>query len=175
MRKLAGLAVSIMVLGLSLGVIAAPAGAQQYPPGGTTCPISDTSLAPGDQVTVSGTGFQAGSTVTFTLQPGDIELGSTTVDADGTFGPIVLTIPADLAPGTYTLVCAGVDVEGNPITRANPIEVLGVVAGGPGGPAFTGNTLNIPLWMALIAALLASGVLLVVLGGRRRRSIRAGP
>jgi hypothetical protein len=172
MRKIAGLAVSMTVLGLLLGPLAAPASAQQYPPEDTVCGVSDTSLGPGDQVTVSGSGFLAGSTVTFTLQPGDIALGSTTVGADGTFGPIVLTVPADLAPGTYTLVCSGLDVEGNPITRSNPIQVVGVVAG---GPAFTGNTLNVPLWMALIAALLVSGVLLVVLGGRRRRSVRAGP
>jgi hexosaminidase len=174
MRKLAGLAVSIMVLGLFVGLLATPASAQQYPPGGTVCGVSATSLGPGDQVTVSGSGFQAGSTVTFTLQPGNVALGSTTVGADGTFGPVVLTVPASLEPGSYTLVCSGLDVEGNPITRGNPIQVVGVVAGG-GGPAFTGNTLNIPLWMALIAALLASGVLLVVLGGRRRRSVRAGP
>lgn len=172
MRKLAGLAVSIMVLGLYVGLLAAPASAQQYPPGDTVCGVSDTSIAPGDQITVSGSGFQAGSTVTFTLQPGGIVLGSTTADANGEFGPIVLTVPASLDAGSYTLVCSGLDVEGNPVTRNNPIQVVGVVAG---GPAFTGTSLNVPLWMALVAALLASGVLLVVLGGRRRRSVRAGP
>jgi hypothetical protein len=172
MRKLAGLAVSVMVLGLYVGVLAAPASAQ-YPPGGTTCGVSDTSIGPGDQITVSGSGFQAGSTVTFTLQPGDIELGSTTVGADGTFGPIVLTVPDSIAPGSYSLVCSGIDVEGNPITRTSPISILGAGAGG--GAAFTGTTLNVPLWMALIAGLLAAGVLLVVVGGRRRRSVRAGP
>jgi hexosaminidase len=171
MRKVAGLAVSVLVLGLYVGVLAAPASAQ-YPPGGTTCGVSDTSLGPGDQITVSGSGWQPGSTVTFTLQPGGIELGSTTVGADGSFGPIVLTIPNSVAPGSYSLSCSGIDVEGNPITRVSPIQVVGVVAG---GPAFTGTTLNVPLWLALIAGLLATGVLLVVLGGRRRRSVRAGP
>jgi hypothetical protein len=172
MRKVAGLAVSTMVVGLFLGLLAAPASAQQYPPTDTVCGVSDASLGPGDQVTVSGSGWQAGSTVTFTLQPGNIALGSTTVGADGTFGPIVLTIPDSVAPGSYSLACSGIDVEGRPITRVNPIRVLGVVAG---GPAFTGTTLNVPLWLALIAGLLATGVLLVVLGGRRRRSVRAGP
>ena len=169
MRKLAGLAVSVMVLGLTLGVLATPASAQ-YPPGDTTCGVGDTSIGPGDQITVSGIGWQPGSTVTFTLQPGDIELGSTTVGDDGSFGPIVLTIPNSVAPGSYSLSCSGIDVEGRPITRNNPIQV--VVAG---GAAFTGTTLNVPLWLALIAGLLATGVFLVVLGGRRRRSVRAGP
>jgi hypothetical protein len=86
----------------------------------------------------------------------------------------VLTIPDSVAPGSYSLSCSGIDVEGNPITRVSPITVLGGAAGG-GGAAFTGTTLNVPLWMALIAGLLATGVLLVVLGGRRRRSVRAGP
>ncbi len=169
MKKLAGVALSVLTLGMFLGLLAVPASAQ-YPPAQTECGVSDTSLGPGDQVTVSGSGWQPGSTVNFTLQPGNIDLGSTTVGADGSFGPIVLTVPSDVAPGSYTLACSGLNVAGQPVTRNNPIQV--VVAG---APAFTGTTLNVPLWMALAAALLASGVLLVVLGGRRRRGARAAP
>jgi hexosaminidase len=172
MKKLAAAVFSVLSLSLLLALLAVPASAQQYPPGGTTCGVGATSLGPGDQITVSGSGWQPGSTVTFTLQPGSIPLGSTTVGDDGSFST-VLTVPASVAPGSYSLSCSGIDVEGNPISRNNPIQVL--AAGGGGGAAFTGNTLNVPLWMALVAGLLASGVLLVVLGGRRRRSVRAGP
>jgi hypothetical protein len=39
--------------------------------------VSDTTISPGDQVTVSGRKhWQPGSTVTFTLRPEDINLGS---------------------------------------------------------------------------------------------------
>ena len=44
-----------------------------------TCQVSDTSISPGDQVTVSGKHWKPGSTVTFTLQPEGINLGSATV------------------------------------------------------------------------------------------------
>jgi len=166
MKKLAGVLVMTLTIGLFVGLVAAPASAQ-YPPGNATCGVSDTTLGPGDTVTVSGDNWKAGSTVTFTLNPEGINLGSVTVGANGSFSTTV-TIPASVQAGSHSIVCSGIDVEGNDVSRGNPIQVLGGAVGG-GGTAFTGSTLNVPLWVALIAALMASGLLLVGLGRRRRR------
>jgi LPXTG-motif cell wall-anchored protein len=40
--------------------------------------------------------------------------------------------------------------------------------------AFTGTTLNVPLWMALVLVLLFAGVALLVIGRRRRHEVRPG-
>ena len=45
---------------------------------------------------------------------------------------------------------------------------------GGGGAAFTGTVLNVPLWIVLIAALFAAGVVAVAIGRRRRRSVGTG-
>jgi hypothetical protein len=166
MKKLAAVSMSALMFAFLAAVVAVPASAQQYPPSNATCGVSDTSLGPGDQVTVTGDNWQAGSTVTFTLQPEGINLGSTTVDANGSFS-VVLTIPANVQAGAHSIVCSGIDVEGNNVSRGTTVQILGGAVGG--GAAFTGTTLNVPLWMVLIAGLFAVGVVLVILGRRRRR------
>ena len=138
------------------------------PPKKPTCGVSDTTIGAGDQITVSGKRWQRGSTVTFTLQPEDINLGSTTVGKNGKFSAVV-TIPDSIQPGAHTIVCSGIDRKGDPFVLAIAVTILGVVGGG--GAAFTGTVLNVPLWIVLIAALLAAGVVAVAIGRRRRRSV----
>jgi hypothetical protein len=197
MKKLGTVSMSALMIALLVGLVVAPASAQNYPPTPTTppptpttppptttptppptppgqrptCGVSDTTISPGDQVTVSGKRWQRGSTVTFTLQPEDINLGSTTVGQNGKFSAVV-TIPEGIQPGPHTIVCSGFDRKGDPFVLAIAITILGVVGGG--GAAFTGTILNVPLWMVLIAALFAAGVVAVAIGRRRRRSVGAG-
>jgi hypothetical protein len=194
MKKLATVSMSALMIALLVGLVATPASAQNYPPTPTTppptpttppptttptppptppgqrptCGVSDTTISPGDQVTVSGKRWQRGSTVTFTLQPEEINLGSTTVGQNGKFSAVV-TIPDNIEPGAHTIVCSGFDRRGDPFVLAIAVTVLGVVGGG--GAAFTGTILNVPLWMVLIAALFAAGVVAVAIGRRRRRSV----
>jgi hypothetical protein len=194
MKKLATVSMSALMIALLVGLVVAPASAQNYPPTPTTppptpttppptttptppptppgqrptCGVSDTTISPGDQVTVSGKRWQRGSTVTFTLQPEDINLGSTTVGQNGKFSAVV-TIPDSIQPGPHTIVCSGFDRKGDPFVLAIAVTILGVVGGG--GAAFTGTILNVPLWMVLIAALFAAGVVAVAIGRRRRRSV----
>jgi hypothetical protein len=172
MKKLAAVAMSTLMIALLVGLVATPASAQQYPPKKPTCKVSDSSISPGDQVTVSGKHWQPGSTVTFTLQPEGIDLGSATVGQNGKFSAVV-TIPDNVDPGAHTIVCSGIDRKGDPFVLAITVQILGVVGGG--GAAFTGTVLNVPLWMVLIAALFAAGVVAVAIGRRRRRSVGAGP
>ncbi len=172
MKKLASVSMSALMIALLVGLVAAPASAQQYPPTRPTCGVSDTTISPGDQVTVSGKHWQPGSTVTFTLRPEGINLGSTTVGQNGKFSAVV-TIPSSVEPGPHTIVCSGIDRRGDPVIRATTIQILAGVVGG-GGAAFTGTVLNVPLWMVLIAALFAAGVVMVAIGRRRRRSVGTG-
>ena len=113
MKKLATVSMSALMIALLVGLVATPASAQQYPPKKPTCRVSDTTISPGDQVTVSGKRWQRGSTVTFTLQPEDINLGSTTVGQNGKFSAVV-TIPDNIEPGAHTIVCSGIDRRGDP-------------------------------------------------------------
>ena len=195
MKKLAAVSMSTLMVALLVGLVAAPASAQKYPPTPSTtppttttppptttpprplrakkptCRVSDTSIDPGDQVTVSGKHWKPGSTVTFTLQPEGINLGSATVGQNGKFSAVV-TIPDSVEPGAHTIVCSGIDRKGDPFVLASLSQILGVVGGG--GAAFTGTILNVPLWMLLIAALFAAGVVAVAIGRRRRRSVGTG-
>ena len=173
MKKLASVSISALMIALLVGLVAAPASAQQYPPNRPTCGVSDTTISPGDQVTVSGNDWQPGSTVTLTLQPEGISLGSASVGQNGTFSAVV-TIPDSVQPGTHRIVCSGIDRRGDPVILATTVQILGGVVGGGGGAAFTGTVLNVPLWMVLIAALFAAGVVMVAIGRRRRRSVGTG-
>jgi len=171
MKKLATVSMSALMIALLVGLVATPASAQQYPPKKPTCQVSDTSISPGDQVTVSGKHWQPGSTVTFTLQPEGINLGSATVGQNGKFSAVV-TIPDSIQPGAHTIVCSGIDRKGDPVVVGIDVQILGVVGGG--GAAFTGTVLNVPLWMVLISALFAAGVVVLAIGRRHRRSVGTG-
>jgi hypothetical protein len=171
MKKLATVSMSALMIGLLVGLVAAPASAQQYPPKKPTCQVSDTTIIPGDQVTVSGKHWKPGSTVNFTLQPEGISLGSATVGQNGKFSAVV-TIPESIQPGAHRIVCSGIDRKGDPVVLGIDVQILGVVGGG--GAAFTGSVLNVPLWIVLIAALFAAGVVAVAIGRRRRRSVGTG-
>ena len=170
MRKLAAVSVWALTTSLLVSLVVTPASAQQYPPRNPTCGVSDTTISPGDQVTVSGRHWMPGSTVTFTLRPEGIALGSTTVGQSGSFSAVV-TIPASVEPGPHTIVCRGTDPGGDPFIGAIAIQILQVVGGG--GAAFTGSTLNVPLWAVIVAALVVLGVALFALGRRRRRGVGA--
>lgn len=174
MKKLAGVAMSALMIVLLISLVPTLASAQPYPPPrNPTCNVSDTTLSPGEQVTVTGKHWRPGSTVTFTLQPEGINLGSTTVGQNGKFSA-VLTIPTNIEPGPHTIECSGISRRGNTVVRAIAIQILGGVVSGGGGTAFTSTVLNVPLWIVLIAALFAAGVVVFALGRRRRRSVGTG-
>jgi hypothetical protein len=134
--------------------------AQTYPPGETTCGVDDTAVVPGQTVTVTGSGYPPNSEVTITLT-GGIVLGTVTTDDTGSFS-VDVVIPADLEPGEYSIGCTGVSGE----TIGTDVTVVGAAVV---GTAFTGSSVNVPLWTVLIAILLGTGLVLLVAGRRRRR------
>lgn len=119
-------------VGISLAFFAAaPASAQYEPAVVFSAAISNTSVTPGETVTISGDCESADTGSVFISIDGD-SIGSIDIEDDFTFsGPV--TIP-DLAPGDYTVTatCGG-QVLGVEIT------VLGSGASNPGGTPTGGS------------------------------------
>ncbi|MDE0573563.1 InlB B-repeat-containing protein [Demequina sp. B12] len=61
------------------------------------------SATQGEQITLTGNGFDPYETIAAELHSTPVSLGRTTADASGTF-TLAVTIPADTAPGDHTLV-----------------------------------------------------------------------
>lgn len=110
----------------------------QYPPpagGGTT--VSDATVAPGESLTVSGSGWQSGSTVTMTLFSDPVGLGTAAVSGDGTFSAQV-EIPSSVSPGTHELQVSGTGADGQPRTTSTRLVVLGAQGGASGSASGSG-------------------------------------
>jgi hypothetical protein len=118
---------------------------------------------PGQRIVFVGSGFAPFSTVTITIYSAPTVLGTAITSATGAFSQAI-TVPANLAAGTHTIVAQGVSPDGDPRAMALTITV----------PA-TGGTLPLtgpnPLTLLLagMAALLAGGALLLATPGRKVR------
>lgn len=170
MKKLAATTVASLFL---LGALATPAFAKKNYFDKPTCVVSDSTLAPGDQVTVSGEFWKEGSTVDIILRPEQIVLGTATVGANETFS-ITVTIPEDIRPGPHKIVCKGRNLKGVVKVKNTQITILGATVTPPAGAAFTGATTNVPLW-AGIATILALAGMMALYFARRLQRRRAGP
>jgi len=149
------LLITAMVLAAGGVALASPAAAQNY--GGCTATVSDTTPAPGQVVTVSGTGAAMSGDVTASI--GSTEVGSGTADTAGEFS-FSATIPAS-ASGTQTL---SVDCGGGSVDSVT-LTVAAATTGSGNLPATGSNSL--PLATVGLAALAIGGVVLV---GARMRS-----
>lgn len=172
MKAVAGVGVALLVL---VGFSGA-AGAQYDPTEDELEFDFPSQVQAGGELNVSGFCTIAGEDVTFTL--GDITLGTVTPDENGDFSA-TFTVPADLAPGTYTLT----GTCGDQLVAEGTVEVLGAgtgVGGGDdgsvGGSTNTGSTPLArtgfdarPVVTLGAAALVLGGA--AVYGSRRRRSI----
>jgi LPXTG-motif cell wall-anchored protein len=149
---------------VALATLVAPgvtnANAQNY--AGCQAVLSDTTPSPGQTITFSGTGAGPFESVTAKLL-GSV-IGSGQADANGAF-EFSATIPADLAPGTYT-----VSVSCGPTGGVIGVTiVVGAVAPAPPLPT-TGSDDTLPL-LRLGIALIAGGA--IILAAVRRRTSRA--
>ena len=186
MRKL----VSALAIATGLTLLGAPAYAQEdYPPAtdeGLT--VSESTVGPGESITISGDGADPGATVTFKLvrsssalgasrvllagprlaalvrpqAQSSVSLGSTTADGDGSFSA-TLTIPSGLDDGVYTLIASS----GGEVLATVTVRVL--AAAGTGALPFTGS--NVAPGLAIGATLIVAGGLLLLAVRRRRSSI----
>ncbi len=71
-----------------------------YPPAQCAGTVSATSVGAGGSLTVGGSGFTPGHTVTLTLFPGGVSLGTAVVDSDGNVSAAV-TIPSGAEAGVH--------------------------------------------------------------------------
>ncbi|WP_051389449.1 LamG-like jellyroll fold domain-containing protein [Arthrobacter sp. 35W] len=145
--------------------------------GSTTGSVDTGTAAPGQTITVSGSGFGPGSTVVFTLHSTPVELGTAVADAQGNV-TLTVALPADVAAGEHLIVLTGVDASGAPVEVSIPLTVSASGAVDPAGtqaPAdseslsstgFNGSLLAGALIMMLAGAL-AVGV------NARKRSRRS--
>ena len=84
---------------------------------------------PGEDVTVSGSGYQPGTEYTITFHSTPQVLATGTVPADGSVTDTV-TIPENAHYGRHTLSLIGLDADGGPRDLSSKIVVVPAQAGG---------------------------------------------
>lgn len=139
--------------------------------------VSDTTVNPGQAVTVRGSGYADRAQVTLIFESTPVELGRAIADDSGSFTRDV-TIPANATAGNHTIRARGLGANGSSLEQSVRVAVLGASAGGgPGanraanssGLARTGSDGAISLTqLGAVLILLGAGVVAVV---RRRRVI----
>jgi hypothetical protein len=140
--------------------LATPVLAQTYPPDEPTAEVSDSTVRPCSTITVTGSNWEAGSSVRITLDAD--QLATDTADAGGNVSTPV-RIPCALAPGTYVLGISGTAADGTAATATTIITVLGAV-GGAGAP---GTGANLGAGILILGALLVLGVTSLVATRKR--------
>jgi hypothetical protein len=128
--------------------------------------VSTTTPFPGQQITVSGSAFEASQNITLVMHSDAVALAHVTADSAGSFS-VKVTIPTGTS-GSHTIAVQG-DMSGCPV---EPIQIRvqghGVdAANSGGGLAFTG--VDILAAVAIALALITAGVILAR-SGRHRRS-----
>jgi hypothetical protein len=97
-----------------------PSGTTTVPLPQPTVGVTPSSVAPGQNVTVFGSGFPANSPLDILLFSTPVLLGTTTADASGSFRTVV-TIPPGTAPGVHRLV---VVVRGGTVQAETTLTVI---------------------------------------------------
>jgi hypothetical protein len=165
----------VAMVAISIGGVLWASPALAYGPTAATLTSSTTTVCAGCSITLSGTGFQPGETITIQLFSTPVTLGSTTADPQGAFTTTV-TIPADTTPGNHTIVATGLT---SGITASFAIVVTGASTTGAVTPsAGTPSSGSLAFTGADIAAMAGVGAIALALGGmlvfagRRRRVAR---
>jgi LPXTG-motif cell wall-anchored protein len=149
----------------------APATSPTTPGGGgpsssSSASISDGVVAPGQSVTISGSGFADGKELAMTFFSTPVKLGTTTSNGNGAFRASV-SIPRNAAPGQHQLVVTGPGARGGTHRAIARVRVVGAGAASatPGELPRTGGSTG-PLTVA--------GGLLLMLGWMLVRLSRVG-
>lgn len=174
------LVLAFVALAAALGVASSPASAQtttctgvagtQYPPTAPSLSVSQTQVAPGGVVQVTGRCCPPNSIVTLTYSPGNVPLGTAQAGADGSFSANV-AVPPTAAPGTGTITATSPGCSAS----VNVAVVLGETlnrggTGGTGGGPLprTGGASTIPSGIAGVMLILVG--LMTVAATRRKRA-----
>ena len=133
---------------------------------------SSDKVVAGKTMTVTGSGYMPGSTVTVLIYSAPQILTTTVADSAGNFS-VTVTVPAGLAPGAHTLVASGYDNNGDQrfttlavtVSAAGTATITGPTITGP-KLANTGADVTVPALGGI--ATLGLGAGLIVLSRRRR-------
>lgn len=118
-------------------------------------------VQPGSTMTLSGSGYAPGSTVTVLIYSSPQVLTTVVADSSGKF-TVTVTVPAGLEAGNHTLVASGLDPSGVVRYVTLPVTVAGSLA-------YTGFDVALPLTGGLIA--LGVGAALMVVSRRRKVAV----
>lgn len=154
----AGLVVTAVLLAVS------PAMAT-YPPSSPSVGTPSSNLTGGSSETISGSGWQPGSTIELMIASTPQSLGTATVASDGTFSAAV-SIPC-LEAGTHTITASGKAADGSArsVTTSVTVSACGATSGVL--PHTGGNTSSL---LTIVAVALLVGAALVIATSRRRSS-----
>ncbi|MFI5913157.1 hypothetical protein [Dactylosporangium sp. NPDC051541] len=130
-------------------------------------PIS--TIAIGQRLTISGTGFAPYSTVAITVYSAPAVLTTVTADGNGEFS-VPVTVPADLPVGEHSFVALGTDPGG--ATHALKLELTVAPAAAPATPSGPATTL--PVTGSALTRMILVGLALVI-AGAAARSVRQEP
>lgn len=132
-----------------------------------TATLSATTVLPGGQLTVSGTGFTPGERVAATLRSTPVDLGTTTADAEGAVS-LTFTVPADIEPGDHRVELVG---QRSGVRVSVAFEVLGAEV--PRTLPATGSTTGAQTGTGV--GLVALGAALVAIARRREDAVVPPP
>ena len=180
---------------LAVGMVLATTGAAQaqlYPPQACNAGLlsaSDTTVVPGQTITVSGCGFAPNTRIEITFESVPQLLRSvlslpTSSPTSESFSTDVV-IPSDAPPGGHTLKASGLGADGGRLVLSIPVEVSdpdaslggaggsaavagGRTASGSGTLARTGSGATLALLQAGLALVLVGAGLVAVVQRRRR-------
>lgn len=157
---------ALAVLVVALGVPVAVAAEGPYTNGDVS--LSDASPAPGASVDVGASGFQPNSEVEVIFRSDPITLGSATADAAGEVMATV-AIPSD-ASGEHRIEVVGVAPDGSSRVLSSDITVTADGDASSDPLPSTGSSAAPTVIVALLAALVGVGLLVVTRVRRRARS-----
>jgi hexosaminidase len=169
---------AVLVVAL-VGLTAAPAAAQQYPPAENLITVSDTTPCPGGPVTITAKTFTPGSTVDIALD--GAPLATATAGDDGVV-TVEATVPETTALGAHNITATGMGGDQSPLHLTASVDVVScdetappttapAAGGGGGGDDLprTGSDTTMTLVRVGLALAALGGVLLAVATKRRRR------
>lgn len=152
----------MFILGAMALVVLAPAAhAQNYGAAGAS--VSDSTVSSGDTVTVTATGCEPGSTVSFLLDGSP--LGSGVTDADGTASADVVIVASD---GTHQITNSC-----NDAVLTITVGAGAAAATGAGALPRTGSDSSLPLAKVAVVLIAAGGLLIVATRDRSKKTVTA--
>lgn len=160
----------VSILAAALVSLMSMSGGAALAHGSTSVAITQLTPHPGEQVTVKGKGFEPSTLVTIKLSGSgnSLELGQVTTDDTGDFST-GLTLPGNLAAGTYELAANGGDE--NPTTQITVVGGATSVMSAETAPTLRERPLEQTIALVAVFGGIAALGLAFALWDRRRRAV----